>query len=338
MIDKSEFLNEVASNYLNKIENMFISKFSFEGDDAFDISAQRLFFRTIFREGQAAVVDILTSDKRSIQRYYPHLDKKLGIGNNGIIESAYIYPAWLNFTGNSYGSFANYIKNTDGKGEKGIGLEVRNIKDNNIVFYQNHQGEDIYSGKSLGQRLAVHIKDLALRHYQSSIYNTIAGGKIATTSTARINEQIEYNLYNPGQTIKLDTNYDNENDSRGDLSEEVNQNVNIIKFDLDPNKFLDTIIGYEAIVYKLFGIRINQRFKKERVINAEVANDDHEFNAADYNLKQSFEKFIIDYEKKFNKKLVLIDNLAEEEEEPTDETIAPNGENDKIESGGNTNE
>ncbi len=211
---------------------------------------------------------------------------------------------------------------------------MSNIKGKQFIeLYPNHFGEDVYIGKSLKQRLEVHIKELASRHYQSSVYNTIAGGKIATTSSEKVNSQIENKLYSVGETIKLDTTYDNNTDTIGGISEEINQNVNILRFDLDPTIFIDSIIGYEALIYKLFGIRINQRFKKERAIKDEVANDDHEFNAADFNLRQSYEKFILDYKKMFNKDLELVDNLAPDDEEEQ-EDVENAGENEQPQEGG----
>ncbi len=338
MKDKTEFLNAVVSAYMTKLENMFTTKYSFEGDDDFDIDAQTLFFRTIFREGQAAIVGI-TNNRKSIQRFYPNLNKKLGVGNNGVVESAYVFPAWLNYAGSNYGSFSNYITNTDGKGDNGKGVMIRNIHDNKIVFFQNYLGEDVYSGKSLKSELEPFIFELATRHLQASIYNTIAGGKIATTSSPKINAQIENSLYSVGDTLKLDGEYDNETDTNTNMSEEVNQNLTVIRFDLDPNVFLDGIPKYEAIVYKIFGIRINQRFKKERAITGEMVNEDHEFNAADFKLRQSYDNFIIKYKKAFNKELNIIDNLAsladEKGEDNPDEKITNEIDNSN---GGGSNE
>ncbi len=318
MDNKEEFLSGIANNYMNKAEQMFISKYSFEGDDGFGIFAQRLFLRTIFREGQAAIVALSTLEK-SVRRYYPYLDKNVGIGNNGVVECAYVHPAWLNYSGSNYGSFAKFIKTNKGNDDEGNALQIKNIDENEVVFFQNHFGEDVYNGQSLEQMLRVFVKEIAARHLTASLYNTIAGGKIATSTSPEINEQIETTMYEPGETIKVNTGYDNDTDKGIKVSEVIDEEMSLIKFDTDPTVFLDGIPKYEAIAYKIFGIKINQRFKKERVINAEMENEDHEFNAADFNLRQAYKQFTIDYKKKFNKDLVIIDNLASVDEEKPEE-------------------
>ncbi len=334
MINKTQFINDVKTAYINKLEDLFISKYSFTGDDTFDINAQTLFFRTIFREGHVAVINIL-QNKKSIQRYYPNISKNKGIGNNGVVESAYIYPAWRNFTGN-HNSFANYVNNSNGEG-----LQTQNVNDNKIVFFQNFNGEDITNYRSLKQMLEPFIEEIARRHLQASLYNVIAGGKITSSSSMAINNQIENNLYSVGENIKIDGSYEN-NSATFNVAEEVEENIAVIPFTMDPNIFLDGISKYETNVYKIFGIRTNQMFKKERMITGEVANDDHEFNAADFRLKQAYKHFTDKYKEMFNVDLQLVDNLADTDKKDKDkenkDIKTPDSENTNIESGGDGNE
>ncbi len=78
-------------------------------------------------------------------------------------------------------------------------------------------------------------------------------------------------------------------------------------------------------------------FKKERAITAELKNNDHEFNAADFRLRQSYSNFVNNYKKMFKIELELIDNLAGIDKEDKDNK-APNGEDSNTTNGGDTNE
>ncbi len=86
---------------------------------------------------------------------------------------------------------------------------------------------------------------------------------------------LENKLYAIGENIKINNSYDNDGGIDNGITEELSRSVNILRFDSDPNIFLDGVPKYEAIVYKIFGIKINQRFKKERALTGELENEDH---------------------------------------------------------------
>ncbi len=322
MINKTETLNDIKTAYMTKLENLFISKYNFVGDETFDINAQTLFFRTIFREGHVAVINLL-ENKKSIQRYYPNIKMGQGIGNNGVVESAYIFPAWLNFSGDKYESFANFIQYKNGRG-----IATQDVQNNKIVFFQNFIGEDIINYKSIKQLLEPFIDELARRHLQASLYNVVAGGKIASSSSHSINNQIESNLYSVGETLKFDSSYSNDS-ATFNMAEIVSDNISVIPFNLDPNVFLDCIPKYEAIIYKIFGFRINQRFKKERMLTGEMKYEEHEFNGFDFRLRQSYKNFANNYKKMFNIDLDLVDNLADDSNDDPDKKAENVGGNDE---------
>ncbi len=303
MINKQKYREDYKNAYMIKFENMFISKYSFEGDDGFDADAQTLFFRTVFRDGQAAVL-LVSNEQKAIQRYWPTIDKNVGIGINGRVQNAHIFPAWKNYSGSNYGSFGSFIENT-----RGQGTPLVNVFKDKVVFYQNYLGEDYNNFRSLKQLIEPLVDRLVDRYLKADLYNVVAGGKIASSSSEAINSQIQTNLYEIGSTIKIAGAFEN-NSASFNIAEELSDNIDIIEFNLDPNLFLSGIQMYEAQIYKILGMKTNQKYKKERALTGELENENQEFNAADFRIKQAYETFAKRYKDKFNVELKVVDNLA----------------------------
>jgi hypothetical protein len=156
------------------------------------------------------------------------------------------------------------------------------------AFFQSQLGEDVLSVVSMEDRLRFHAEFLANLHYKFLQVNKMYGGDVVFSDNPEISNQKD-KLYKIGEHMSVSINRANEDVIEDTLISKLDSSVSLLDFKGDPQVMIDTIEKYKARVDKMFGFRTNQHFKKERLINAEMENNENEFKSADFRLYEALE-------------------------------------------------
>lgn len=296
------YMVSVKERYLINWENSFISKWSWVGDENFTRYTQKLFLRTIFREGSAVLCES-SKNELVVFRYWPMPFKSNpAIGINGVVNSVLIYPAWKNLQAwrslkDLYHS--NMIKNPIFK------LRSQNTS----IFYQSFQGEDYQQAQGLKISLIPHAQSLAYLNLSVQLASKLYGGKIVSSNNPRIKQQLDNNLYKLGSRLELDSNFNIENDKS--IIDEITNKISVLNWkELDPTILQEVLDREEKRINKLFGFRANQQFKKERLIVGELENENADFLSSEKRQREALQDFTDEYNKKRNTNLILINNFV----------------------------
>ena len=301
------YMSHISNTLLRKYEKIFISKFSFEGDDNFTKKAQRLFFSTIFNRGY---VGVMNNKKYGLIVVYfnpmPSAGYISAYDHNGTILSAKGQPAFLPAWGRT--DLFNLMLNNK-----------------NCAFFYTPEyiyNQSIITMKSTLEPLC---DEYARMLYRAHLNNFIGFGKPILAKSKR-SEEIYDQLYSfdPIETTKTsDKGMSDKNNLVDNLMADTNKLFDVLKIDYKPEEMLSAIEKYQTLISKIVGMRYTQTFKKERMVSAEVENENQEFKIVEFFFKETIENFIEDYEKVFGKKLTLIDNSGmdeiEEQQQPEQE-------------------
>lgn len=272
------YKDTIKNLFSKKIETIFVNKFSFEGDEQFDIFKQKLFLKTIYNHGRAAV--FYHNNKMVICRYYPLSLNAVGLtayDGNGVVNGGTGYPAFRS-------------QHLDGLHKDTFVLK----KDHNAVFHQ-----PIGEALAYQNSLATHIIQLA-EQYANMFLAAAMGNMFTYPRMVTIDEQSAKNITAKIRAyedivLSLTDNIDSTDkvDFLSNLASKLGETFELLKFEgVDLEKQLSAIEKFQSLLYGLIGIRHNQTFKKERMTTDEVGTDGAQYRLLEIKLKDEFEWFI----------------------------------------------
>lgn len=303
--DRLNYTSAVFDQFISKMEKIFISKFSFEGDEKFDSNAQKLLLRTIFRYGKAGVfknkgepVIVRVYPNTAYSKTYEYLDA------NGLITSAFGYPSFLERPGDL---FANYDK------------KLLFLNNKNCAFFQPLGEFYVNSIESLFDKLVPFSKEISRLFYNAHLQNFLTIPKVFMANDVASQRRLD-NLFSFDSLTLPYTGADGlaEKDNKFALAMELDKTLKIVKFDSDIDKQFGAIEKYLTLVLKLFGFKYNQTFKKERMLVDEVNQDVDDYKLQEFFTHENLLHFANNYKNVFGKELKIVNNFEGEEEENGD--------------------